>query len=120
PTDVAVLKINAEDLPAVTLGDSDQVEVGDVVLAIGNPFGVGETVTRGIVSATGRSGMGIEDYEDFIQTDAGINPAIMSRSGGSQGVGFAIPSANARHVMIDLVASGHVTRGYLGVDIQNV
>jgi serine protease Do len=138
-SDIAVVKVSADDLPTVPLADSDKVEVGDVVLAIGNPFGVGQTVTKGIVSATGRGGMGIEDYEDFIQTDAAINPgnsggalvdidgrligintAILSRSGGSQGVGFAIPSDLARTVMQSLIAYGHVTRGYLGVSIQNV
>jgi serine protease Do len=138
-TDVAVVKINADNLPTVPLADSDKVEVGDVVLAVGNPFGVGETVTKGIVSATQRGDMGIENYEDFIQTDAAINPgnsggalvdidgrligvntAIMSRSGGSQGVGFAIPSDLARDVMQSLIAYGHVTRGYLGVSIQDV
>ncbi|HEX9045821.1 MAG TPA: Do family serine endopeptidase, partial [Verrucomicrobiae bacterium] len=138
-TDIAVVKIKADDLPTVPMADSDKVEVGDVVMAIGNPFGVGQTVTKGIVSATQRGGMGIEDYEDFIQTDAAINPgnsggalvdidgrligintAILTRSGGSQGVGFAIPSDIARNVMQNLVAYGHVTRGYLGVSIQNV
>ena len=138
-TDIAVVKISADNLPTVSLADSDKVEVGDVVLAIGNPFGVGQTVTKGIVSATDRAGMGIEDFENFIQTDAAINPgnsggalvdidgrligintAILSRSGGSQGVGFAVPSDTARNVMQSLVAYGHVTRGYLGVMIQNV
>ena len=138
-SDIAVVKIDANDLPVVPLADSDNVQVGDVVLAVGNPFGVGQTVTEGIVSATGRGNVGIEDYEDFIQTDAAINPgnsggalvdidgrlvgintAIMSRSGGSQGVGFAIPSSLARNVMGSLIAYGHVTRGYLGVMIQNV
>ena len=138
-SDIAVVKIAADNLPTVPLADSDNVEVGDVVLAIGNPFGVGQTVTKGIVSATERAGMGIEDYEDFIQTDAAINPgnsggalvdidgrligintAILTRSGGSQGVGFAVPSDLARSVMQSLVAYGHVTRGYLGVMIQNV
>jgi len=138
-SDIAVVKIAADNLPTVAVADSDQVEVGDVVLAIGNPFGVGQTVTKGIVSATERGGMGIEDYEDFIQTDAAINPgnsggalvdingrligintAILSRSGGSQGLGFAVPSDLARNVMQSLVAYGHVTRGYLGVAIQNV
>jgi serine protease Do len=138
-SDIAVVKIDATNLPTVPLADSDKVEVGDVVLAVGNPFGVGQTVTKGIVSATGRGGMGIEAYEDFIQTDAAINPgnsggalvdidgrligintAILSRSGGSQGVGFAIPSDSARNVMQSLVAYGHVTRGYLGVMIQNI
>ncbi len=138
-TDIAVVKIDADNLPVVPMADSQNVKVGDVVLAVGNPFGVGQTVTEGIVSAKNRSGMGIEHYEDFIQTDAAINPgnsggalvdidgrligvntAIMSRSGGSQGVGFAIPSDLARNVMESLVQYGHVTRGYLGVMIQNV
>ena len=137
--DIAVVKIDANNLPTVPLADSDKVAVGDVVLAIGNPFGVGQTVTSGIVSAKDRGNMGIEDYEDFIQTDAAINPgnsggalvdidgrligvntAILSRSGGSQGVGFAIPSDLARTVMESLIKTGHVTRGYLGVMIQNV
>ena len=138
-SDIAVIKIPADNLPIVTLADSDKVQVGDVVLAVGNPFGVGQTVTSGIVSATDRGNMGIEDYENFIQTDAAINPgnsggalvdingrligintAIMSRSGGSQGVGFAIPSDDARTVMASLVKDGQVTRGYLGVMIQNI
>ena len=138
-TDLAVIKVEANDLPVVPMADSDKVEVGDVVLAIGNPFGVGQTVTKGIVSATDRGNMGIEAYENFIQTDAAINPgnsggalvdiqgrligintAILSRSGGSQGVGFAIPSDIARGVMESLIQNGHVTRGYLGVMIQNV
>ena len=138
-SDIAVIKIPADNLPIVTMADSDKVQVGDVVLAVGNPFGVGQTVTSGIVSATDRGNMGIEDYENFIQTDAAINPgnsggalvdingrligintAIMSRSGGSQGVGFAIPSDDARTVMASLVKDGQVTRGYLGVMIQNI
>lgn len=138
-TDIAVLKVENGKLPAITLGDSDKVEVGDLVLAIGNPFGVGQTVTAGIVSAKGRGGMGIVDYEDFIQTDASINPgnsggalvdaegrlvgintAILSRSGGNQGVGFAVPINLARYVMDRLVTDGKVTRGYLGVLIQPV
>jgi len=138
-TDLAVIKIDAKNLPSVPMADSDKVQVGDVVLAIGNPFGVGQTVTKGIVSAKDRGNMGIEAYENFIQTDAAINPgnsggalvdiqgrligintAILSRSGGSQGVGFAIPSDIARSVMVSLVKNGHVTRGYLGVMIQNV
>lgn len=138
-SDIAVVKVSADNLPVVALADSDKVEVGDVVLAVGNPFGVGQTVTKGIVSATDRSGMGIEDYENFIQTDAAINPgnsggalvdingrligintAILSRSGGSQGVGFAVPSDTARSVMQSLITDGKVTRGYLGVMIQNV
>src|SRR5437660_7366945 len=138
-TDIVVLKIEASEMPFITFADSDKLEVGDVALALGNPFGIGQTVTMGIVSATGRGGMGIEDYEDFIQTDAAINPgnsggalvdaegrlvglntAILSRSGGSQGVGFAIPSNIARTVMESLIAHGHVTRGYLGGSIQHV
>ncbi len=138
-SDIAVVKIDAKNLPVVPMADSDKVQVGDVVLAVGNPFGVGQTVTEGIVSAKNRGNMGIEDYEDFIQTDAAINPgnsggalvdvdgrligintAILSRSGGSQGVGFAVPSDLARTVMESLVKYGHVTRGYLGVMIQDV
>ena len=138
-SDIAVIKIDANDLPVVPFADSQKVHIGDVVLAIGNPFGVGQTVTHGIVSATDRGGMGIEDYENFIQTDAPINPgnsggalvdvdgrligintAILSRSGGNQGIGFAIPSDLARSVMTSLVEYGHVTRGYLGVMIQDV
>jgi serine protease Do len=135
--DVAVLKIDATGLPAVTIGDSDQLEVGDTVLAIGNPFGVGMTVTHGIVSALGRGGLGIEDYEDFIQTDAPINPgnsggalldtegrlvgintAILSRTGGSNGIGFAIPINLARSIADQLISSGRVNRGFLGVTTQ--
>jgi serine protease Do len=138
-SDVAVVKIDAKDLPTIPIADSDKVEVGDVVLAIGNPFGIGQTVTTGIVSATGRGGAIGLDYEDFIQTDAAINPgnsggalvdsegrligintAILSRSGGNQGIGFAIPSDLARDVAQSLVRDGHVTRGYLGVMIQDV
>ncbi len=138
-TDIAVIKIDGSSLPAVPMADSDKVEVGDVVLAIGNPFGIGETVTSGIVSATGRGAAIGLDYEDFIQTDAAINPgnsggalvdsegrligintAILSRSGGNQGIGFAIPVNLARDVMTELVKDGHVTRGYLGVMIQDV
>jgi serine protease Do len=138
-TDIAVIKIDAKDLPAVPMADSEKVEVGDVVLAIGNPFGIGQTVTTGIVSATGRAGAVGLDYEDFIQTDAAINPgnsggalvdaegrligintAILSRSGGNQGIGFAIPVNLARDVMESLIKDGHVTRGYLGVMIQDV
>ncbi|MBI1178087.1 Do family serine endopeptidase [bacterium] len=137
-SDVAVLKIDAHDLPAITFGDSDQIEVGDLVLAVGNPFGIGQTVTMGMVSATGRGNMGL-DYEDFIQTDAAINPgnsggalvdahgrligintAIISRSGGNQGIGFAVPVNLARSVMESLVENGRVIRGFLGVNIQNV
>ena len=137
--DIAVLKIDADHLPAISMGDSSKVQVGDVVFAIGDPFGVGQTATMGIVSATGRANMGIEDYEDFIQTDAPINPgnsggalinaegeligintAILSRSGGNQGIGFAIPVNLARHEMDEIVQNGHVTRGWLGATIQDV
>ena len=138
-TDIAVIKVDAKDLPAITLTDSDKTEVGDVVLAVGNPFGVGQTVTMGIISAKGRAGIGIVDYEDFIQTDASINPgnsggalvdaagrliginqSILSRSGGNQGVGFSVPINLARHVMERLITDGKVTRGYLGIIIQPV
>ncbi len=127
------------DMPFITFADSDKIEVGDVVLALGNPFGIGQTVTMGIVSATGRGGMGIEDYEDFIQTDAAINPgnsggalvdaegrlvglntAILSRSGGNQGVGFAIPANLARSVMDQLIEKGRIERGFLGVRIKDL
>jgi serine protease Do len=137
-SDIAVLKIDAKDLPAITFGDSDQIEVGDLVLALGNPFGVGQTVTMGMVSALGRANLGL-DYEDFIQTDAAINPgnsggalvdahgrligintAIISRSGGNQGIGFAVPVNLARNVMESLVEHGRVVRGFLGVNIQPV
>jgi serine protease Do len=137
-TDVAVVKIDAHDLPVITLADSSGIEVGDVVLAVGNPFGLGQTVTMGIISATGRAAMDLK-YQDFIQTDAAINPgnsggalvdtdgrligvntAIYSRSGGNEGIGLAIPSDLAREVMVSLVKDGKVTRGYLGVGIQPV
>jgi len=137
-TDVAVVKVDAKELPAVEVADSDKIEVGDVVLAVGNPFGIGQTVTMGMVSAMSRATLGL-DYEDFIQTDAAINPgnsggalvdaegrligintAILSRSGGNQGIGFAIPTNLARDVMDSLVTDGKVTRGYLGVMIQDV
>jgi serine protease Do len=137
-SDLAVLKIEAKDLPTVPMADSDKVEVGDIVLAIGNPFNIGQTVTTGIVSAKERGNMGL-DYEDFIQTDAAINPgnsggalvdadgrlvgintAILSRSGGNQGIGFAIPSNLARTVMDSIIKDGYVTRGYLGVMIQDL
>jgi serine protease Do len=140
PTDVAVLKIDATDLPAITLGDSDQLEVGDIVLAIGNPFRVGQTVTMGIVSALGRSGLtGFNQYQNFIQTDAAINPgnsggalvdaegrlvgintAIISSTHGSEGVGFAVPINMARHVMERLIAGGKVTRGDLPILLQDI
>src|SRR5205085_5917261 len=129
---------DAKDLPAMEFANSENIEVGDLVLAVGNPFGVGQTVTMGMVSAVGRGNMGL-DYEDFIQTDAAINPgnsggalidadgrlvgintAILSRSGGNQGIGFAIPSNLARDVMESLMADGKVTRGYLGVMIQDL
>ncbi len=138
-TDIAVLKIEAKDMPFITFADSDKLEVGDVVLALGNPFGIGQTVTMGIVSATGRGGLGIEDYEDFIQTDAAINPgnsggalvdadgrligvntAIFSRTGGNQGVGFAIPANLARSVMDQIIEKGKVDRGFLGVAFQDL
>ena len=140
PTDVAVLKINANDLPAITLADSDQLEIGDLVLAIGNPYGLSQTVTMGIVSARGRNGLaGFNQYQDFIQTDAAINPgnsggalvdgegrlvgintAIYSRDGGNQGIGFAVPVNLARHVMERLISGGKVTRGYLGILPQDI
>ena len=138
-SDIAVIKVEARDLPALTFADSDDIQVGDRVLAVGNPFGIGETVTSGIISGTGRSGATGLDYEDFIQTDAAINPgnsggalvdmqgrliglntAILSRSGGFQGIGFAIPANLARHVVDSLVKSGKVVRGYLGVTIQDI
>ena len=138
-TDLAVLRVEMEALPHATMGDSEKMEVGDIVLAIGNPFGLGETVTMGIVSALGRGSLGLADYEDFIQTDAAINPgnsggalvntrgevigintAIYSRSGGYQGIGFAIPSNMARDVLDDIVKSGHVVRGYAGFAIQGL
>src|SRR5215467_1331336 len=138
-TDIALIKVDATDLPHVTLGASSKVEVGDIALAMGNPFGLGQTVTMGIISATGRGGLGIEDYEDFIQTDASINPgnsggalvntrgeligintAILSRSGGNQGVGFAVPVDMVRHVMTQLKEKGAVTRARLGVYFQEL
>ncbi|HEY2351637.1 MAG TPA: DegQ family serine endoprotease [Candidatus Acidoferrum sp.] len=138
-TDIAVLKIAADHLNAIPLGDSSKVQVGDLAFAIGDPFGVGQTVTMGIVSATSRANLGIEDYEDFIQTDAAINPgnsggalidargeligintAILSGSGGNQGVGFAIPVNLAKRVMDQIVDHGHVIRGFLGATIQDV
>jgi len=137
-TDIAVVKIDAKDLPAIPIADSEQIEVGDLVLAVGNPFGVGQTVTMGMVSAVGRGNLGL-DYEDFIQTDAAINPgnsggalvdaegrligintAILSRSGGNQGIGFAVPANLARGVMDGLIKDGHVVRGFMGVNIQNL
>jgi len=140
-TDLAVLKINLAKLPSITFGQSDQTSVGDVVLAIGNPFGVGQTVTMGIVSALGRSHLGINTFENFIQTDAAINPgnsggalvdvngnligintAIYSRTpgGASLGIGFAIPVSAARHVMEQIVKTGAVIRGWIGVGVQDM
>ncbi len=138
-TDLAVLKINMTNLPTITLGRSDQSRVGDVVLAIGNPFGVGQTVTMGIISALGRNHLGINTFENFIQTDAPINPgnsggalvdvngnllgintAIYSRSGGSLGIGFAIPVSTARTVLESIITTGGVTRGWIGVEPQDV
>jgi serine protease Do len=139
-TDIAVVKIAATSLPTIRLGDSSKLQVGDYAFAIGNPFGVGETATMGIISATGRNGLSIEDYEDFIQTDAAINPgnsggalldaqgdligintAILSGdSGGNQGIGFAIPIDMAKYVMDEILKHGKVVRGYIGVGIQDV
>jgi len=138
-TDLAVLHIELENLPAITLSKTHDIEVGDVVLAIGNPFGVGQTVTSGIVSATGRNMLGINTFENFIQTDAAINPgnsggalinsygeligintAIFSKSGGSQGIGFAIPLSLAKNVLTQIIEFGHVRRGWLGVAIQDM
>ena len=139
PTDLAVVRIAADDLPVAALGDSNEMAVGHLVLAIGNPYGMDRTVTQGIISATGRANVGIADYEDFIQTDAAINPgnsggplidiegrvigintAILSRTGGFQGIGLAIPSNMAKKVIEELIERGHVTRGYLGVTIRNM
>ncbi len=137
--DLALLQVNLPNLPSIQLGDSESLRIGDVVLAIGNPFGVGQTVTLGIVSATGRSELGINTFENFIQTDAAINPgnsggalitangilvgintAIFSKSGGSQGIGFAIPINLAKNSMKQLIEMGHVSRGWLGIEIQEV
>ena len=134
-TDLAILKIELDKLPVIVLGNSDEVAVGDRVLAIGNPFGVGQTVTSGIISALGRSQLGINTFENFIQTDAAINPgnsggalvdangsllgintAIYSRSGGSMGIGFAIPVSTAKMVLDSIVKDGKVTRGWIGVE----
>jgi serine protease DegQ len=138
-SDLAVVKIDLKDLPAITFGRPEQVKVGDVVLAIGNPLGVGQTVTMGIVSATGRTGLGINTFENFIQTDAainqgnsggalvdasgnliGINTAILSRTGGNIGIGFAIPTSLARQVMDQIIQTGSVTRGWIGVEVQDL
>jgi S1-C subfamily serine protease len=139
-SDLAVLQIKSDGkLPAITFGHPEQLRVGDVVLAIGNPFGVGQTVTMGIVSALGRTHLGINTFEDFIQTDAAINPgnsggalidagghligvnsAIYSRTGGSLGIGFAIPVSLARNVMEQIIQNGSVTRGWIGVEVQAI
>ena len=138
-TDLAVIKIDSNHLPVIKLGDSEKLKVGETVIAIGSPYGLNQTVTSGIVSATGRANVGIADYEDFIQTDAAINPgnsggalvnvkgelvgintAIFSTSGGYQGIGFAIPSSMAKVVMDNLIKKGKVVRGWLGVSIQPV
>jgi serine protease Do len=139
-TDIAVLKIDASGLPTLPLGDSTNMKVGDLVFAIGDPYGIGETATMGIVSATGRGGLGIESYEDFIQTDASINPGnsggamidihgdlvgintaiLAGNSGGNQGIGFAIPINMAKNVMDQILLHGKVVRGYLGIYIQDV
>jgi serine protease DegQ len=138
-TDLAVLKIDIDKLPAITFAQIDSLKVGDWVLAVGNPFGVGQTVTAGIVSALGRTHLGINTFENFIQTDAAINPgnsggalvdsqgnlvgvnsAIYSRTGGSQGIGFAIPVSIARQVMEQIIKSGSVTRGWVGIEVQDL
>ncbi|TDJ64670.1 MAG: PDZ domain-containing protein [Proteobacteria bacterium] len=138
-TDLAVLKLDLENLPAITVGQSEGLRIGDVVLAIGNPFGFGQTVTMGIVSATGRTKLGINTFENFIQTDAAINPgnsggalidangnlvgintAIYSRSGGSQGIGFAIPVSLAQNVLQDIIQHGRALRGWLGFEARAI
>ena len=138
-TDLAVIKIELEKLPVIVLGQAEQAQVGDVVLAIGNPFGVGQTVTMGIISALGRNNLHINHFENFIQTDAainfgnsggalvdthgnllGINSAIYSQSGGSVGIGFAIPMSTAKTVMEAIIKSGHVVRGWIGVETQDI
>ncbi|OIQ86617.1 putative periplasmic serine endoprotease DegP-like precursor [mine drainage metagenome] len=138
-TDLAVVKVEMKKLPSITFGRSETLSVGDVVLAIGNPFGVGQTVTQGIVSALGRNHLGINTFENFIQTDAPINPgnsggalidtngnmiglnsAIYSRSGGSMGIGFAIPVSLARQVMEQIIRDGGVTRGWIGIEAQDI
>src|SRR5207249_3993968 len=138
-TDIAVIQVEAKDLPTIPWADSDKLQVGEYVLAIGNPFGLNQTVTMGIISAVGRANVGIAEYEDFIQTDAAINPgnsggalvnvrgeligintAIFSQSGGYMGIGFAVPSNMVRSVMEQLLKGGKVIRGYLGVSIQEL
>ena len=137
-TDLAVVKIDGQNLPAIPWGDASKLQVGEYVLAVGNPFGLNSTVTLGIVSALGRGKMGITQYEDFIQTDAAINPgnsggalvntkgelvgintAIFSQSGGYQGVGFAVPTSMSKPIFESLVKTGKVVRGYLGIGIQD-
>jgi Do/DeqQ family serine protease len=138
-TDLAILKISLKNLPVITLGNSDKIHIGDVVLAIGNPFGVGQTVTMGIISATGRNKLGINTFENFIQTDAAINPgnsggalvdtngnliginsAIFSKSGGYQGIGFSIPMSLAKNVMADIIEYGRPLRGWLGIEAHQI
>ena len=138
-TDLAVLRVTSENLPSISFGSSETLAVGDVVLAIGNPFGVGQTVTSGIVSALGRTGLGINTFENFIQTDAAINPgnsggalidaagnlvgintAIFTRTGSSAGIGFAIPVSTAKVVLDQIVKTGSVTRGWIGVEVQEL
>lgn len=138
-SDLAVLKIDLDNLPSITFGESDQAKVGDIVLAIGNPFGVGQTVTMGIIGALGRSQVGINTFENFIQTDAAINPgnsggaltdtsgnligintAIYSRTGGSLGIGFAIPVSAVKQIMQQIIETGGVVRGWLGVSMQDI
>jgi serine protease DegQ len=138
-SDLALLKIDATNLPSITFAKTDELDIGDIVLAIGNPFGVGQTITQGIVSALGRNHLGINTYENFIQTDASINPgnsggalidisgnlvginsAIYSRNGGSMGIGFAIPISIAKQVMEQIAVEGVVTRGWVGVEAQNL
>jgi serine protease Do len=138
-TDIAIVKIDASNLPTIPWGDSEQLQVGEFVLAIGNPYGLSHTVTMGIISAVGRANVGVADYEDFIQTDAAINPgnsggplvnikgeligintAIFSRTGGYQGIGFAVPSDMVRPIMSQLIQKGKITRGWLGVTIQEL
>src|SRR5438094_10617190 len=138
-TDVALLKIEEKNRPAITFADSDKARAGDVVLALGAPFGLRQTATMGIISAVGRGGIGIVDYENFIQTDAsinmgnsggalvdtegrlvGINTAIFTRIGGNQGIGFAIPANLARDVMQSLREKGRVVRGYIGASVQTL
>lgn len=138
-TDLALIKVNAAQLPAIRFAGLDNLAVGDVVLAIGNPFGVGQTVTQGIVSALGRNQLGINTFENFIQTDASINPgnsggalinthgelvginsAIYSKSGGSMGIGFAIPASIAKQVLVQISENGNVTRGWVGIEVQDI